>query len=103
MSIYLSFNAKKRAASFITMNLPGHISPMAVYQVFSNFGEVGLVYYGTHSFNNKIRNGKRHNIMFPSGGDPEILPKKITFIDNMSRDVLHEGQVFHNSLCKFCL
>ena len=75
ISIYLSFNTKQKAVSFIMMNLPEHISPMAVYHAFSNFGKVGLVYFGTHGFNDKIRNGKGHIIVFPRGGDPEILPR----------------------------
>ena len=59
-TIYLSFNARQKPATFLTMHIPEYISPMAVYHAFSNFGDVGIVYFGKHTFNEKIRNGKRH-------------------------------------------
>ena len=45
---------------------------------FFNFGEVVSVFKGRHEFNSKIRNGKKQIIIFPVGGDPMILPRKIS-------------------------
>ena len=46
---------------------------------FSNFGEVVSVFKGRHEFNRKIRNGKKQVQIFPVGGDPMKLPRKISF------------------------
>ena len=46
---------------------------------FSNFGEVVSVFKGRHEFNRKIRNGKKQVKIFLAGGDPMILPRKISF------------------------
>ena len=54
---------------------------------FSNFGEVVSVFKGRHKFNRSIRNGKKHVRIFPAGGDPAILPRKIFFHGNIHRDV----------------
>ena len=46
------------------------------------------VFKGRHEFNREIRNGKRHVKIFPAGGDPVILPRKISFHGRIQRDVL---------------
>ena len=42
------------------------------------------MFKGRHEYNRKVRNGKRHVKIFPAGGDPAILPRKISF----QRDLL---------------
>ena len=60
---------------------------------FSKFGEVVSVFKGRHDFNRKIRNGKRYVKIFPAGGDPTILPRKIAFHGSVRRDVLFPEKV----------
>ena len=57
------------------------------------------VFKGRHEFNIKTRNGKRHVKIFLAGGDPAILPRKISFHGRIQRDVLFaENEV----LCYRC-
>ena len=37
------------------------------------------VFKGRHEFNRNIRNGKKQVKIFPAGGDPMILTRKISF------------------------
>ena len=97
--VSLVFRKRRRASTFITMFLPEYISCQAVDLAFSNFGEVQTVFYGTHTFNRNIRNGKRHVRIFPNGGNPEILPRRITFSDGVSRDVLYKGKLVNCYRC----
>ena len=60
---------------------------------FVNFGEVQRIFYGTHTFNRNLRNGKRHVKIFPTGGDPRVLPRRVTFLDGISRDVLYKEKI----------
>ena len=76
-----------------TIFLPELISDQAVRLTFSSFGELESVFNGRHKFNRNIRNGKRHVKIFPAGGDPAILPRKITFHDSITRDVLFTEKV----------
>ena len=46
------------------------------------------VFKSRHKFNRSIKNGERHVRIFPAGGEPAILPRKISFHDNIQRDVL---------------
>ena len=46
---------------------------------FSNFGEVVSVFKDRHEFSRKIRNSKKQVKIFPTGGDPMMLPRKISF------------------------
>ena len=46
------------------------------------------VFKGRQEFNRKIRKGKRQVKIFPTGGDPGILPRKISFHSRIQRDVL---------------
>ena len=85
---------------FVTINLPEYISDQAVRLPFSHFGEIVSVFKGRHNFNRKIRNGKRHVRIFPAGGDPEILPRKITFHGGVRRDVLFAEKVVLCYRCK---
>ena len=66
---------------------------------FANFGEVQRIFYGTHTFNCNLRNGKRHVRIFPTGGDPRVLPRRITFLDGISRDVLYKEKIVD---CYWC-
>ena len=84
---------------FVTINLLECISDQAVRLAFSHFREVASVFKGRHNFNMKIRNGKRHVKIFPAGGDPAILPRKITFHGGIRRDVLFAKKVV---LCYSC-
>ena len=85
---------------FVTTNLPEHVSDQAVRLAFSHFGEVVSVLKVRHKFNRKIRNGKRHVRVFPAGGDPAILPRKIAFHGCVSRDVLFAEKVVLSYRCK---
>ena len=58
------------------------------------------VFKGRHKFNRSIRNGKRHVRIFPAGGDPAILPRKISFHGNIQRDVLFAEKVVLCYRCK---
>ena len=58
------------------------------------------VFKGRHKFNRSIRNGKRHVRIFPAGGDPAILPRKISFHGNIQRDVLFAKKVVLCYRCK---
>ena len=73
---------------FVTINLPEYISDQAVSLAFSNFGEVVSVFKG------------RHVRIFPAGGNPEILPRKITFHGGVRRDVLFAEKVVLCYRCK---
>ena len=95
----LRFGRRKRAPTFVTLFLPEYISCKAVELAFSNFGEVDRVFYGTHKFNRTLRNGKRHVRIFPCGGDPRTLPRRITFSDGVSRDVLYRGKIVNCYRC----
>ena len=53
---------------------------------FSNFGEVVSVFKGRHEFNRKIRNGKKQVKIFLAGGDPMILPRKISFHGSIQKE-----------------
>ena len=85
---------------FITINLPEYISDQAVRLVFFHFGEVLSVFKDRHKFNGKIRNGKRHVRIFPVGGDPAILPRKIAFHGGVSRDAIFAKNVVLCYKCK---
>ena len=58
------------------------------------------VFQGRHEFNRKIRNGKRHIRIFPAGGDPAILPRKIAFHGGVSWDVLFAEKMVLCYRCK---
>ena len=77
-----------RKPIFVTILLPELVSDQVVRLAFSNFREVVSVFKGSHDFNRKIQNGKRHVKIFPTGGDPPILPRKISFHGRIQRDVL---------------
>ena len=84
-----------RKPIFVTILLPEFISDQVVRLPFSNFRKVVSVFKGRHEFNRKIRNGKRHFKIFPAGGDPAVLPRKIFFHGRIQRDVLFaEKKVF---------
>ena len=72
-----------RESIFVTILLPEFISDQAVRFAFSNFREVVSVFKGRHKFNRSIRNGERHVRIFPAGGDPVILPRKISLHGNI--------------------
>ena len=91
--VTLLFRERRRAPIFVTIFCPEYISCRAVELAFSNFGQVERVFYGTHKFHRNIRNGKRHIRIFPTGGDPRILPRRITFPDGISRDVLYKEKL----------
>ena len=82
-----------REPIFVTILLPEFISGQVVRLALSNFGEVVSVFRGRRKFNRSIRNGKRHVRIFPTGGDPAILPNKISFHGNIQRDVLFAQKV----------
>ena len=82
-----------REPIFVTILLPEFISDQAVRLALSNFGEVVSVFKGRHKFNRSIRNGKRHVRIFPEGGYPAILPRKISFNGNIQKDVLFAEKV----------
>ena len=63
----------------VTIFLPELISDQAVRLFFCSFGDVVSVFKGRYEFNMKIRNDKRHVKIFPTGGDPSILPSKVSF------------------------
>ena len=75
-----------RKPIFVTILLPEFISDQVVRLAFSNFREVVSVFKGRHEYNRKIRNGKRHVEIFSAGGDPAILPRKISFHGRIQRD-----------------
>ena len=89
-----------REPIFVTIFLPEYISDQAARLAFSNFGEVVSVFKGRHNFNRKIRNGKRHVRIFPAGGDPMVLPRKISFHGGIKRDVLFAEKVVGCYRCK---
>ena len=89
-----------REPIFVTIFLPEFVSDQAVRLAFSNFGEVVAVFKGRHKFNKNIRNGKRHVKIFPAGGDPGILPRKVTFHGRIQRDVLFAEKVVLCYKCK---
>ena len=97
--VSLLFRGKQRASTFVTIFCPEYISCRAVELAFANFGEVDRVFYGTHKFNRNLRNGKRHIRIFPTGGDPRVLPRKVTFHDGISRDVLYKGKLVNCYRC----
>ena len=101
--VSLLFRERKRASTFVTIFCPEYISCRAVELAFSNFGEVDRVFYGTHKFNRNIRNGKRHVRIFPTGGSPNVLPRKVTFPEGISRDVLYKGKLVDCHRCSTCL
>ena len=80
--------------------LPEFISDQAVTLALSNIREVVSVLKGRHKFNRSIRNGKRHVRIFPEGGHPVILPRKISFHGNIQRDVLFTKKVVLCYRCK---
>ena len=106
--LYLNFSKRGgplrngKEPILVTINLPEHVSDQAVELAFSNFGEVLSVFKGRHKFNRKIRNGKRHVRIFPAGGDPAVLPRKISFYGGASRDVLFAEKVVLCYRCKTC-
>ena len=89
-----------REPIFVTILLPEFISDQAVRLAFSEFGEVISVFKGRHKFNTDIRNGKRHVKIFPAGGDPGTLPRKISFYGRVRRDVLFAEKVVLCYRCK---
>ena len=97
--VSLLFRRKQRTSTFVTIFCPECISCRAVELAFANFGEVDRVFYGTHKFHRNLRNGKRHARIFPTGGDPRVLPRKITFRDGISRDVLYKGKLVNCYRC----
>ena len=104
--LYLNFSKRGRPLRngkepiLVTMNLPEHVSDQAVELAFSNFGEVVSVFKGRHKFNRKLRNGKRHVRIFPAGGDPAVLPRKISFFGGARKDVLFVEKVVRCYRCK---
>ena len=58
------------------------------------------VFKDRYIFNRKIGNGKRHVKIFPKGGDPTILPRKISFHGNIKRDALFAEKVVSCYKCK---
>ena len=74
-----------REPIFVTIFLPEYIRDQAVRLPFSNFGEVVSVFKGRHNCNRKIRNGKRHVRIFSAGGDPMMIPRKISFHGGIKR------------------
>ena len=44
------------------------------------------MFKGSHGFNRKIRNGKRHIKFFPAGGDTMIPPRKIYFHESIQKE-----------------
>ena len=80
--------------------MSSQVSDQAVRLVFSNFEEIVPVFKERHKFNRKIRNGKRHVRIFPAGGDPTILPRKIYFHGRVKRDVLFAEKVMLCYRCK---
>ena len=53
---------------------------------FANFGEVVTVFKDRHEFNRKIRNRKKQVKIFTVGGDPIILPRKISFHGSIRKE-----------------
>ena len=90
----------EREPIFVTILLPELISDQAVSLAFSSFGEVVSVFKSRHKFNRSIRNGRRHVRIFPAGGDPTVLPKKISFYGNIQRDILIAEKVVLCYRCK---
>ena len=89
-----------REPIFVTILLPEFISDQPVKLALSNFGEVVSVLKGRHKLNRSIRNGKIHVRTFPAGGDPVILPRKISFHGNIQRDVHFAEKVVLCYRCK---
>ena len=89
-----------REPIFVMIFLPEFISDQTVRLAFSNFGDVVSVFKGRHKFNTDTRNGKRHVKIFPAGGDPAILPRKISFHGRIQRDVLFAEKVVLCYRCK---
>ena len=81
-----------RKPIFVTILLPEFISDQVVRLAFSNFREVVSVFKVRHEYNRKIRNGKRHVEIFSAGGDPAILPTKISFHGRIQGDLLFAGK-----------
>ena len=99
VSVSLLFWGQWRTPTFLTLFCPECISCPAVELAFSKFGEVDKAFCGKDKFKRNIRNGKRHIRIFPSGGDPRVLPRKITFHDEISRDILHKGKIVNHYRC----
>ena len=89
-----------REPIFVTILLPEFISDQTVKLALSNFGEVVSVFKGRHKFNRSIKNGKIHVRIFPAGGDPVILPRKIFFHGNIRRDFHFAEKVVLCYRCK---
>ena len=53
---------------------------------FSNFGKVASLFKDRYKFNRKIRNSKTEIKIFPAGGDPMILPRKISFHGSIQKE-----------------
>ena len=85
----------------MTIFLPEFISDQAARLAFSNFGDVVAVFKGSHKFNRKFRNCKKHIKIFP-GEDPAILPRKISFHSRIQRDVLFAEKVVFHMLGENC-
>ena len=81
-----------RKPIFVTILLPEFISNQVVRLALSSFREVVSVFKGRHEYNRKIRNGKRHVEIFSAGGDPAILPTKISFHGRIQGDLLFAGK-----------
>ena len=84
----------------MTIPLPEFISDQAVKLALFNFGEAVSVFKDRHKFNGPTRSGKRRGKIFPAGGDPAILPRKISFHVNIQRDVLFAEKVVLCYRCK---
>ena len=97
--VTLLFRERWRAPTFVTILCPEYISCRAVELAFPNFDEVQRVFHGTHTFNCNLRNGKRHVRIFPNGGNPRVLPRRITFLNDISRDVLYKEKIVHCYRC----
>ena len=89
-----------RETIFVAILLPEFISDQAVRLAVSIVGELVSVFKGRHKFSRSIRNGKRHVRIFPVGGDPAILPRKISFHGNIQRDFLFTEKVVLCYRCK---
>ena len=60
VKVSLLFREGRRAPAFVTSFCTKYISDRTVKLAFSNSGEVTKVFTGTHKFNRKIKNRKRH-------------------------------------------
>ena len=72
----------------MTILLSKFISDQGAKLALFNFGEVVPVFKGRHKFNRFIKNVKKHVRIFPAGGGPAMLSRKISFHGNIQRNIL---------------